>query len=391
MLTALTENPERKLDTQVALPQHPHSLDLTQILDEYDKAFLSYLVRMGHALSGNEINLHDVKNTLEAIETLKKSQDQEYLKSMVYPERAKNAKIPSAFPIPSASFQLKSSINLTPNSSGNACLLINPFFLAEERVSPTAQMTSIYLNNHSTLTGSAANNNFIPIDGGQFVPPNVYDQYRLVSASVVVKYIGRLDTVQGLIGGSIIFDDKLSGTSVSNTVVPSLAKYGNFNMLQDAYFWQEFYSIHGMRELYFPLDITFEQYHDLDKSKDGFGFALYLLTSTSSNSPTIKIDLFFNFECLPTIDFLNFMPTSSSTSPVESKEQAVREIQKRPIMSESQSLSEKHNLLSSSGPGFWDRIISKMGDMIPGLNTIVEIISKIKNLGPAFDTIFFKK
>ena len=65
------------------------------------------------------------------------------------------------------------------------------------------------------LTGTQPNNNFRPININQCIP-DVYDQYRLVSASIVVKYIGRLDIVSGVIGGAIIFDENSVLNGIAN-------------------------------------------------------------------------------------------------------------------------------------------------------------------------------
>ena len=93
--------------------------------------------------------------------------------------------------------------------------------------------------------------------------PNVYDQYRLVSASMVVKYIGRLDIVSGVIGGAIVYnDDPTIGAHFSqgtNTTNVYMAKYGNFDLAMDSFYHQEYMVLDGLRQLYFPLDNSFEE------------------------------------------------------------------------------------------------------------------------------------
>ena len=57
--------------------------------------------------------------------------------------------------------------------------------------------STFYVNNNDDLTGSKTNEGkFLAYPVGQGIP-NVYDQYRLVSASIIVKYIGRMDITSG--------------------------------------------------------------------------------------------------------------------------------------------------------------------------------------------------
>jgi hypothetical protein len=147
---------------------------ISEILDDSEKKFFSYLGEMHQLLTGREIDLYSVKNVLDAIEALKKVQEQEYLKALMYPERARGCKIPSVMPIPSSSFQAKSSFYISTNSTGNACLVINPFFLGATSIS--LNKSTAYLNNHVSLTGTSSNINFIAIEAGQTIP-NVYNQY----------------------------------------------------------------------------------------------------------------------------------------------------------------------------------------------------------------------
>ena len=143
-----------------------------------------------------------------------------YLNNLLYPEKCKNVKIPSPIPIPSCSFQLHNCVTLQPNSMGNIAILFNPNFLASKSflttqasyTTPTVKrifysetgaiydeastavpkngeilyspsmLTSLLVNNDAGLTGTQPNNNFRPININQCIP-DVYDQYRLVSAS----------------------------------------------------------------------------------------------------------------------------------------------------------------------------------------------------------------
>ena len=306
------------------------SVRINEILDESEKMLLKYLVEMRSVITKDEINLSKFGNIVDAIIELKKVQEGEYLQSLVRPEKSRGCKIPSSIPIPSSSFQLKQSFYVKTNSLGNACIIANPFFLSKPNVTGIPYST-VFVNTHESLTGTQPSNFFYAENVGQTIP-NVYNKYRLVSASMVAKYIGRLDIVQGLIGGAIVFDQNISRGD-TGFAKQGLAKYGDFNLAQDAFFQQENYSMQGIRELYFPLDVTFEEYQDIGNSKDGFGMLIYIL-GAPPNSTSYKVDLFFNMECLPDVTFLNYIPTSISPASIKGKEEAIREVQKSPITKE---------------------------------------------------------
>lgn len=331
------------------------------IIDESEKAFLRYLVEMYKSLTGERVDLNQFKNAFEALEALKRSEEKEYLNALLRPERCRGAKIPSVMPIPSSPFQLKSSFYVQTNSSGNACIAINPYYLTD------GNLSTVFVNNNTALSGLGLTNNmFLAHNAGQQIPTGVYHQYRLVSASVICKYVGRLDIVQGLIGGAIVYDKQIVPTAIGSPLA-ALDKYSDFNVSRDAFFQQEYYSIQGMRELYFPLDNSFEEYQSLNNSKDGFMFLIYIQNAPPSTA-SFKIDLFFNYECLPDVRFLNYIPTSiSNVSPV-TKDEAYKIVKQNPITKEAdnQQIAKKGDVIGG--------MIDKFGEYLP---KVVDIAQKI--------------
>lgn len=337
------------------------ALNLFQSIDEYERKFLEYLVKLHNSLRKDVIDIDEVQGVLEVLTHMKSENENEYLKALLRPETAKGAKIPAMIPVPSSSFQLHNTITISTNSTGNACLVFNPFYLATSGTN-----SSLYLNNDSSLTGSASSNFFKPVNIGQVVPP-VYNQYRVVSASIVVKYVGRLDIVQGVIGGAVVFDSSVSATDYSTAPVnAAIAKYGDFNLAMDAYYTQENLLLNGIRELYFPLDNTYEQYTNTGISKNGFNFLIYILNSVPSAS-YYKVDIFVNYECLPDAAFLNYLPVQSCTCSPYIKEEAVRRVQEKPI-------TTADNVETGNRVGFWDRIKGVFGKALPSIANIASNI-----------------
>ena len=189
---------------------------------------------------------------------------------------------------------------------------------------------------------------------------------------MVVKYIGRLDIVSGVIGGAIIYnDDPTIGAHFNqagietNSVNVSLAKFGNFDLAMDSFYHQEYMVLDGLRQLYFPLDNSYEEYTRLAGTnntafrvledgrllaqigddnifRSGFNQFVYVLGAPPS-SACFKVDIYCNFECLPSSEFLNYMPTSTCLYSIsnQEKKETIDIIQKTPIMKSNEMIDFK--------------------------------------------------
>ena len=399
--------------------------ELLKKIDEYDANFLSYIARLYEAINGEKLDFTNIKSAIDALAKFNERQEFNYLNNLLYPEKCKGVKIPSPIPVPSCSFQLHNSTTVSTNSSGNLAIMFNPFFLATNDVANdpiifsstnamsvetrlkyrTDLLTSFFINNHDSLTGYESNNNWQPVNVFQMIPP-VYNQYRLVSASIVVKYIGRLDIASGVIGGAIVFDETntvgVVGKMATNDgeytddykSVPSiLEKYGNFDLAMDSFYYQENLCIEGMRQLYFPIDNSYEEYAkllgpkvinvkmdnlasatnptmycDSDILKNGFKFMIYTLGAPPS-SACFKVDIFCNFECLPNAEFLNYLPLSMNVDHItpEQKKEAQLIVQNKPIM----KISESEQGKPGDKPSIWSKMVSKFKNALPGIGKLI--------------------
>jgi hypothetical protein len=398
--------------------------DLVKMMDDYDKQMLSYVARLYEALNGEKLDLDKVKNSVEALSLFNQKQEYNYLNNLLFPEKQKGVKIPSPIPVPSCAFQLHNSITLSTNASGYLAGLFNPFYLSNASILPAdigggdlevRRTTSLWINNDNSLNGTSDNINFKPIFIQQDIP-NVYDQYRLVSASITLRYIGRLDIVSGLVGGAIVFDEMpyvgaigmSDGGTLVHTVCPGISKYGNFDLAQDSFYWQENAALEGLRELYFPIDNSFEEYvklnnvtegnfqpsavadqlptgnHylkvDQDYYKSGFNFMFYAW-GVPPNSACFKLDIYCNFEALPNASFLNYLPLSMNPMCISSQEKkrANMIVQQKPIM----KLNDQEKRLETTPmPSIWERLKSKFKNALPGIGKLLAqgLISAI----PAF-------
>lgn len=383
--------------------------DLEEIkknLENSDITIITKLYGLKNALCNETLNMSSIKRQIDELCSYKQMQNYAYLNDLLCPEKARGVKIPSQIPLPSCSFQLHNSITLTTNASGNVAFLMNPFFLADETAIGTALevsgtsytvanfLSSAWVNNNSSLTGNASDTNWVPINFGQTLPA-VYDQYRLVSASLIVRYIGRLDQVQGEIGGAIFYDDldsiggqlaPESGDPVSSTS-PSIAKYGYFDYAQDAFYSSRGLTLEGIRMLYFPLDNSYEEYVktmgatniaaaatdsapmfsvDSGQYKGGFNWFFWAQGAPAS-SPCFKLDIYCNFECLPAAKFLNYMPITVNPMfvPVDEKKKWLMYVQSKPIMKANEDISEEIII-----PSIFTKMIKKFKNGLPGFERL---------------------
>jgi len=384
-------------------------------IDKYDATMLSYLGRLYEAINGEKMDFTKIQNAVDALAAFNKRSEYNYLNNLLYPEKCKGVKIPSPIPVPSCSFQLHNCVTLSTNSKGNLAFVFNPYFLgnSDDMTALNGQMvkdtpiesvnwlSTLWVNNDESLAGNSPNPYWRPVNIGQSIP-NVYDQYRLVSASIIVKYIGRLDITSGVIGGAIVYQDnksigaeyKLEGSiNVDRTYNIDLNKYGNFDLAMDSFYHQENLCLEGIRELYFPLDNSYEEYtqltgvskaeiairnigqtefsefmiKDVDSFKSGFNQFIYVLGAPPS-AACFKVDIYCNFECLPNATFLNYLPLSMNADSISNaeKKSAIAVVQKKPIMS-----TKDQNALVASKPSIWERLKSKFSDSLPGIGKLL--------------------
>ena len=353
------------------------------MINNYETIFLNYIKRLYEAINGETINFDSTENAINGLMKFLAKQEYNYLNILLYPEKIKGMKIPSPIPIPSCCFQLRCSIDLQPNSSGNLAIMFNPYFLGDREhfSSPfnvdvdtdkpyafsRGSYTTFFYNNHNSLNGKSSNSFWTMQNIGQEIP-NVYDQYRLVSACMVVKYIAKMDNVSGVIGSAIVFNetnelgglvvaiDENTHTSIEMNFMPKmLNQYGNFDLAMDSFYHQESYCLEGTRVLYFPLDKSYNEYTKILNSqltsikgrirnkvfegtytanetyyKSGFWQMVYVMGA--AKSANFKIDIYCNFECLPNAKFMDYLPQSinNNYNDIDIKK-AIETVQKKPI------------------------------------------------------------
>lgn len=369
------------------------------MLNKVNTKIINNIRNLYEILNGEKIDFEKIQKSINELKQYSEINEYTYLNNLLYPEKCKGVKIPSPIPVPSCSFQLHNSIVLTTNSLGNLGIIFDPDFLCSNIHDKVINIvtdewdndytiqffTSLFVNNNDSLNGSSDNINWKIMDIGQNIPP-VYDQYRLVSASIVVKYIGSLDIISGVIGGAIIFDEsdeigchhrirfhnKMTGRDYGPfarfSIPKYLSKYGNFDLAMDSFYHQENSVLEGIRLLYFPIDNSYLEYMGLMKDdyvnieqedansyhqirgifhvskeyrKNIFKQMIYVL-GAPANQACFKLDIYCNFECLPTSKFMNYIPISATKNCCSITQQILKEIYNT-IQKQSISKASKEN------------------------------------------------
>ena len=255
----------------------------------------------------NSIESHDADNIINSINNLIHINDKDkyrYLNALLNPEKSKNIKMPSKIPIPSCTFQLHETKILSGN---NFRIMFNPFFLYDKRVIDIPDY-------YDTFYGPYGEENYGRIDSSEFIGfykpiffttlveifkelswredsiqtryidinqglPHLYSKYRLVSASITVKYVGSMETSNGIIGGAIITEDNNYVSSHMEMIVDDgtiegasqnrmFYKYYDYNLVLNSLYHQQNKCIDGIRLIYFPLDNSYEEFVDVFTPKN---------------------------------------------------------------------------------------------------------------------------
>lgn len=291
--------PEMSLDSDIR--------DTQSHIDKYDPKLMRWLVNMHNSLNGDKIDMANVGSLMDMLKHLYDEDSEQYLKTLLYPEN-ECGKIPSRFPVPSTKVHEHLTYNITTNASGNYAFTYNPFRAGDQSSSASS---SFFLNTNAALSGSSTSGFFGSTDIGQnAMPSNMYTMYRLVSAAITINYVGRMDIVSGTIGGAIglnkYCDQQLLAGSVADF---GSSLYGNFNLIDDAYYGQRTQSVNGLRMIYFPLDEAFLQFRNLDSTQTGFYFVSYG-AGLPINSPCIRLDFHLNFEFTVHPSYNNYISTA---------------------------------------------------------------------------------
>jgi len=241
-----------------------------------------------------------------------------YLRALLYPELASNARIPSEYPLQTATYHRHATIRTTTNASGNLVFIWDPVFMGASGETyssfAVANNAGINLTTPDNTTGYVFQNltNMYP-------PTNVYTGYRLVSASMRVLSNTSLTSATGLIGIGTAAIDVVNALNPTYGVLGIqgtniILNTGNYtvqsNLDQLQYFKQSNVAVQEeARSIYYPLDPTYLTFISPGENRPimlnavvpTFVITGYCANFPASSSVTFEIDI--NIEC--TVDPLS--------------------------------------------------------------------------------------
>lgn len=327
------------------------------------------LNKLKGCLCADTLNLRDILRQIDELSKYKDIEKYSYLNSLLYPEKARGCKIPSQISASSCSFQLRNTIDLNVPSGGSFMGIFNPYFLANSENEGKkfdevytggfyigSRLTSFWKNDGILSHGSTSftDSTWYPTYLNQVIP-SVYNQYRLVSASLKVKYVGVLKEVSGTIGCGIwttpisyigafiqpgIPGNPYDHYEPGSATMPTGGIFGDLSIetVRQCMYFTENPLLEGVRALYFPLDNSYLEYKkicdrssfnisyvddnmtyqrkrtclELDKSvyKSGFNW-VFFVEGAPKSSKCLRMEVVCNFECFPSEEALQYMPITN--------------------------------------------------------------------------------
>lgn len=201
-----------------------------------------------------------------------------YINSLLFPEEVV-AKIPGPLPISSATASLRDNFSITPNSSGKFALIIDPF------------SSRGFLYQDNTLNGTGTYGNPINIDFGQ--SSSIVDQFRLVSASLVIRYYGNFNQMSGVFVSAT--------TSLTSGNITDFLTFQNVEDLTNKFVSK---CVDGVKLIYTPMDnraIEFRPnaeytYNNNPEHPCRNQYLFVVIGDLFPNSTCIRVDYYRNIE-----------------------------------------------------------------------------------------------
>jgi len=198
-----------------------------------------------------------------------------YLNSLLFPEDAV-AKIPGPLPVSSATASIRNNFSITPNSTGKFLLVIDPFY------------GTGWLFQDNTVDG---NGNGVATQITLSQNNNIVDQFRLVSASLILRYYGNFNQMSG------IFVCATTSNLAGN--VPN--DYLTFSNIEDL--TNKFVSkcVDGVKLIYTPMDNRAIEFRVGDDYTNGTHpcrnqYLFVIMGDLFPNNTCIRVDYYRNIE-----------------------------------------------------------------------------------------------
>ena len=284
----------------------PEAQKLQLISNRYGQDFYNTLSNLFEHLTGEALDLKKTSNMIKILNVLQKKQKKNYIKALLFPEKVKIARVPCKFPVPSNVIQQTDYLIVTTNSLGNYQIEFNP----QNFLSSTG--TEVYLNTNASLDGNSILSTVTyttpTVLTNSFATSGNFSCFRLVSACMIIQYVGSLQDQRGRFGGALEF----TATSTSD---PVQNNFSAFNNIDDKMFSQVVVTTEGLKICYFPKDYQDFNFIKVQTNPEAnkLSSKVTLLSygqGLPAGSPCVRIDFIKNIECIPNVGLAELLETN---------------------------------------------------------------------------------
>lgn len=217
-----------------------------------------------------------------------------YRLSLIHPEHYGNVKIPDPMPQETATSKIHYEGTITPNATGKFVLVWDPM------------QNVIQLANNSTVDGQG-NGTFTNINLNQ--NNTVVDMYRLVSASIRLRYYGEFNTHKGY----------LIGCTTSNVINATSNTFLTYQSVEDIQNKLIVQPIDGLKMIYTPadnqmLEFSSQTVYDNNTHASKWKKVLIIIGDSLPNTACIRYDVCRNIEYISRLSLREYIRHDKSPS-----------------------------------------------------------------------------
>jgi len=258
-----------------------------------------------HIATKGSVDVSLFKELTEAFSNFRSSMVANYAMTVLNPWKYKAVKAPSELPIPSATFSIRSSINLITNNKGNLAFAFDPYYLV------VGSFSSFGLNNNDLLVGTAVSNFFLATDIGQNLPAAIYSKYRCVSAGIKLQVTSSYLNTTGYASVGLQFS--AGGVAATGSAITTYQNFGNFNQIENAYYRQTVPLRSGeiIEQNWLPIDPTFLTFTDLGVGGKNCTIVGYIAGGPQTTT-VARLEFIMNMEAIVDLAYVDYIPQDIS-------------------------------------------------------------------------------
>lgn len=290
----------------------------TENLEDFlPKSLIRALLDIKSKFVMNKETYGDILRFVEEVKKVQMMGQSLYLSSLLDPRKGVGVRVPTDFPLPTATFQLSSSLVVTVNASGNAAFAWSPGLQYN-----AVEMTTFGLNNDVSLDGVSASNYFLGKSIGETLPTTIYTRYRVVSAMLKATCIASALNSSGFMTLGLDATNTVTFGSVGATI-SNASGYATFGTIENLMYRESKAATPGAESYvrYVPIDTN-----NLDFQNLGTVVRPALvgyITGMMAGTNALRLELTVNFEAIVNPVYSDYIPSAVPTEGTDSAKQAI--------------------------------------------------------------------